>query len=187
MRKLRVGILGATGMVGQRFVTMLAHHPWFEIVTVAASERSAGKTYCEAVDGRWAMMADIPPNIAELVVKNGIEIDPIADEVDFVFSAVKMDKEATRAFEAAYAKREIPVVSAASAHRWTSDVPMIIPEINPDHLDIIPAQRKRLGTKSGFVVVKPNCSIQPYVPPLHALAEFKPMKVGIFQNSQIWS
>jgi aspartate-semialdehyde dehydrogenase len=179
MEKLRVGILGGTGMVGQRFVTMLANHPWFDIGMVAASERSAGKTYREAVSGRWAMAEEIPSHIAERVVKNVNEIDTIADEVDFVFSSVDMDKEAVRTFEDAYAKRETPVVSANSAHRWTPDVPMMIPEVNPGHLDIIPAQRKRLGTTTGYVAVKPNCSLQPYVPALHALAEFKPSKISV--------
>jgi aspartate-semialdehyde dehydrogenase len=186
MRKLRVGILGGTGMVGQRFVTMLANHPWFELAIVAASERSAGKTYGEALGGRWTMEEAIPANITDLVVKNVMEIDAIASAVDFVFDAVDIktptggsDKEAVRALEEAYAMRETPVVSAASAHRWTPDVPMIIPEINPEHLSIIPVQRKRLGTRSGFVAVKPNCSIQPYVPALHALAQFRPAKVAV--------
>ena len=186
MKRLRVGILGGTGMVGQRFVTMLVGHPWFEIVTVAASERSAGKTYHEAVAGRWAMAENLPIQIADLVVKEVMEVDTVADEIDFVFDATDIknttgssDKEKTRALEDAYAKRETPVVSATGAHRWTPDVPMIIPEINPEHLDIISTQRKRLGTKSGFVVTKPNCSIQSYVPALHPLAEFNPLQVVI--------
>ncbi len=179
MKKLNVGILGGTGMVGQRFVMLLANHPWFEIVTIAASERSAGKTYREAVSGRWAMVEGIPTHVADWVVKNVTEIDAIVDEVDFVFCALDMNKDATRALEDAYAKKETPVVSANSAHRWTPDVPMIIPEINPGHLDIIAAQRARLGTKHGFVVVKPNCSIQSYVPALHAIAEFKPVRVSV--------
>lgn len=180
MEQLRVGILGGTGMVGQRFVTLLENHPWFEITAIGASERSAGRPYREAVNSRWSMETDIPIDVANLMVKNASEIDTVIDEVDCVFSAIStsrgLDKDAVRALEEEYAKRETPVVSAASAHRWTPDVPMIIPEINSDHVDIIPAQRKRLGTKAGFVSVKPNCSIQPYVPPLHALAEFKPLK-----------
>jgi aspartate-semialdehyde dehydrogenase len=181
MQKLRVGILGGTGMVGQQFIARLANHPWFEIAAIAASARSAGKTYRETVAKRWTMAGDIPENIANLTVKSVQDIDAVADEVDFVFSAVsdEIDKNEIRAFEEAYAKRETPVVSAASAHRWTPDAPVVIPEINPEHLDIIPAQRKRLGTRSGFITVKPNCSIQPYVPALHALAEFKPLQVVV--------
>jgi aspartate-semialdehyde dehydrogenase len=174
MERLRVGILGATGMVGQRFVHLLKDHPWFEVVSVAASARSAGKPYAEAVAGRWAMPEGIPQTVAGLMVREVMEIAEIAGEVDFVFCALDMDKGSIRELEDAYAKAECPVVSNNSAHRWTADVPMIIPEVNPGHLDIIDAQRKRLGTCHGFVVVKPNCSIQPYVPALDALAEFEP-------------
>ena len=145
-------------MVGQQCVSLLARHPWFELGSVAASERSAGKPYREAVKGRWVMKKDIPAGVADLIVHNVNEIDRIAREVDFVFSALDMDKEEIKALEDTYAKREIPVVSNNSAHRWTPDVPMVIPEINPEHLDVIPAQRKRLGAKRGFVAVKPNCS-----------------------------
>ncbi|HPM81988.1 MAG TPA: aspartate-semialdehyde dehydrogenase [Candidatus Anammoximicrobium sp.] len=173
MNKLRVGVLGATGMVGQRFVHLLGNHPWFEVVAVAASPRSAGKPYAEAVAGRWAMPAEIPAEIAKLTVLDVQAIDAISQDVAFVFSALDMDKQAIRDLEDAYAKHECPVVSNNSAHRWTPDVPMIMPEINPEHLDIIEAQRRRLGTRRGFVVVKPNCSIQPYVPAFHALADYQ--------------
>lgn len=176
MTKLRVGILGATGMVGQRFVHLLGSHPWFEVVSVAASPRSAGKPYAEAVAGRWAMPGDIPAAVAKLNVVDVQAVEAVSSQVAFVFSALDMDKQAIRDLEDAYAKRECPVVSNNSAHRWTSDVPMIMPEINPEHLDVIEAQRRRLGTRRGFVVVKPNCSIQPYVPALHALADFKPVR-----------
>lgn len=179
MQRLRVGILGATGMVGQRFVHLLNEHPWFEVVAVAASARSAGRTYAEAVEGRWAMPEGIPDAVAGLMVRQVSEIAEIASEVDFVFSALDMDKTAIRDLEDTYAKAECPVVSNNSAHRWTPDVPMIIPEVNPEHLEIIDAQRKRLGTEHGFVVVKPNCSIQPYVPALAALAEFGPKEVVV--------
>jgi aspartate-semialdehyde dehydrogenase len=158
-------------MVGQRFVHLLADHPWFEVVAVAASPRSAGKTYAEAVAGRWAMPAPIPAAIADLVVSDVQEIDAVADQVSFVFSALDMDKSAIRELEDAYAKHEVPVVSNNSAHRWTPDVPMIMPEVNPGHLDVLAAQRRRLGTSRGFITVKPNCSLQPYVPALHVLAD----------------
>lgn len=179
MSKLKVGILGATGMVGQRFVTLLANHPWFEIVSVSASPRSAGKPYREAVEGRWTQTGEIPASVANLTVRTVDEITAITSEVDFVCSALDMEKDAIRNLEDAYAMAETPVVSNNSAHRWTPDVPMLIPEINPEHVDVIHAQRKRLGTKSGFVSVKPNCSIQPYVPALHALAEFGPTKASV--------
>lgn len=179
MRKLKVGILGATGMVGQRFVALLSNHPWFELTAVAASPRSAGKTYREAVEGRWTLKDPIPAHIAGRIVRKVDEIPAIASEVDFVCSALDMEKDAIRALENAYARAEVPVVSNNSAHRWTPDVPMLIPEINPEHVDVIPAQRKRLGTTSGFVAVKPNCSIQPYVPAFHALAEFGPSKASV--------
>ena len=179
MENLNVGILGATGMVGQRFVTILADHPWFRVASVAASSRSAGKTYREAVEGRWTQDTGIPEGIADLAVKNVTEIEAIAGGVDLVFSALDMDKGEIRNLEDAYARRETPVASNNSAHRWTPDVPMLIPEINPDHIDVIPAQRKRLGTRSGFVAVKPNCSIQPYVPAFHALSEFGPKTASV--------
>ncbi len=175
--KLRVGVLGATGMVGQRFLSLLEDHPWFEAVCVAASPRSAGKTYEEAVGERWKLDRPMPENIKKLVVKNVNEIDAIAPEVDFVFSAVDMTKDEIRAIEEAYARAEVPVVSNNSAHRWTKDVPMIVPEINPEHAQIIGAQRKRLGTKRGFIAVKPNCSIQSYAPALAAWKEFEPTEV----------
>ena len=179
MDAMRVGVLGGTGMVGQRFVTLLDGHPWFKVVSVAASERSAGKSYKEAVGGRWAQLSPMPSDVAGLTVKKVTEIDTICGEVDFVFSALDMDKEEIKSLEDAYAKHETPVASNNSAHRWTADVPMIIPEINPDHIDVIPSQRKRLGTRSGFVAVKPNCSIQPYVPAFHALAEFGVTKASV--------
>ena len=176
-RKLRVGILGATGMVGQRFITLLENHPWFEVVCVAASPRSEGKTYEEAVDGRWKMTEPLSDRIKKMVVKNVNNIEEISKEVDFVFSAVDMTKDEIKAIEEAYAKAEVPVVSNNSAHRWTPDVPMVVPEINPEHLEVIESQKKRLGTKRGFIVVKPNCSIQSYTPALHALKEFEPETV----------
>ena len=179
MERVRVGILGATGMVGQRFVTQLATHPWFEIAALAASARSAGRSYAEAVEGRWVMAGEIPAAISGTTVANCADVDDVVEEADFVFSALSMDKEAIRALEDDYARREVPVVSANSAHRWTADVPMIIPEVNPRHLEIIPAQRRRLGTRRGFVATKPNCSIQPYVPALHALADFRPREVSV--------
>lgn len=175
--KLRVGIIGCTGMVGQRFISLLENHPWFEVVSVAASERSAGKTYAEAVKDRWKLETPMPQKVGELIVKNASREKEIADEVDFVFCAVDMKKDEIRALEEAYAKAETPVVSNNSAHRWTPDVPMVIPEINDDHLEIIKSQRKRLGTNYGFIAVKPNCSIQSYVPALHPLMEFGPEKV----------
>ena len=176
-KKLRVGILGATGMVGQRFIALLENHPWYEVVTVAASPRSAGKTYEEAVGGRWKMSTPMPEAVKNLVVANVNEVEKVAASVDFVFSAVDMTKDEIRAIEDAYAKTETPVVSNNSAHRWTKDVPMVVPEINPEHFDVIEAQRKRLGTKRGFVAVKPNCSIQSYAPVLTAWKEFEPVEV----------
>ncbi len=175
--KLNVGILGGTGMVGQRFIALLENHPWFEVTTIAASPRSAGKTYEEAVGDRWKMDTPMPEKVKKLVVMNVNEVDKVAAEVDFVFSAVDMTKEEIKAIEEAYAKTETPVVSNNSAHRWTKDVPMIIPEINPQHTDIIEYQRKRLGTTKGFVAVKPNCSIQSYSPVLYAWREFEPYEV----------
>ena len=171
-QKLKVGILGGTGMVGQRFISLLENHPWYEVTTIAASPRSAGKTYEEAVGGRWKMQTPMPEAVKKIVVMNVNEVEKVAAEVDFVFSAVDMSKEEIRAIEEAYAKTETPVVSNNSAHRWTPDVPMVVPEINPEHFEVIKAQRERLGTKRGFVAVKPNCSIQSYAPALFALKEF---------------
>ncbi len=176
-QKLKVGILGATGMVGQRFIALLENHPWFEVVTVAASPRSAGKTYEEAVGDRWKMETPIPEAVKNLVVANVNEVEQVAASVDFVFSAVDMTKDEIKAIEEAYAKTETPVVSNNSAHRWTPDVPMVVPEINADHFDVIKDQKKRLGTKRGFIAVKPNCSIQSYAPCLAAWAEFGPKEV----------
>ena len=176
-QKLKVGILGATGMVGQRFIALLEDHPWFEVVTVAASPRSAGKTYEEAVGGRWKMDTPMPKNVAKLIVHNVNDVEEVAKTVDFVFSAVDMTKDEIRAIEEAYAKTETPVVSNNSAHRWTPDVPMVIPEVNPEHFEVIEAQKKRLGTTRGFVAVKPNCSIQSYAPVLTAWKEFEPTEV----------
>ena len=175
--KLRVGILGGTGMVGQRFISLLENHPWFEVVTIAASERSAGKTYEEAVGGRWKMDTPMPEAVKNIVVMNVNEVEKVAAGVDFVFSAVDMTKDEIRAIEEAYAKTETPVVSNNSAHRWTPDVPMMIPEINADHAKIIEKQKERLGTKKGFIAVKPNCSIQSYTPALAAWKEFEPYEV----------
>lgn len=175
--KLKVGILGGTGMVGQRFISLLENHPWFEVVTIAASERSAGKTYEEAVGGRWKMDTPMPEAVKKIVVMNVNEVEKVAESVDFVFSAVDMTKDEIRAIEEAYAKTETPVVSNNSAHRWTPDVPMIIPEINPEHAGIIEKQKERLGTKRGFIAVKPNCSIQSYTPALKAWEEFEPYEV----------
>ena len=175
--KLRVGILGATGMVGQRFISLLENHPWFEVVTVAASPRSAGKTYEEAVGDRWKMDTPMPEAVKKLVVLNVNDVEHVASTVDFVFSAVDMSKDEIKAIEEAYAKTETPVVSNNSAHRWTPDVPMVVPEINPEHFDVIESQKKRLGTTRGFIAVKPNCSIQSYAPVLTAWKEFEPYEV----------
>ncbi len=176
-RKLKVGVLGATGMVGQRFIALLENHPWYEVTVVAASPRSAGKTYEEAVGGRWKMTIPMPEAVKSLIVMNVNEVEAVAAEVDFVFSAVDMSKEEIKAIEEAYAKAETPVVSNNSAHRWTPDVPMVVPEINPEHFEVIPFQRKRLGTSRGFIAVKPNCSIQSYAPVLTAWKEFEPYEV----------
>ena len=176
-QKLRVGILGATGMVGQRFISLLENHPWFEVVTLAASPRSAGKTYEEAVGGRWKMDTPMPEAVKKLVVMNVNDVEHVASTVDFVFSAVDMSKDEIKAIEEAYAKTETPVVSNNSAHRWTPDVPIVVPEINPEHFDVIEFQKKRLGTKRGFIAVKPNCSIQSYAPVLTAWKEFEPYEV----------
>ncbi len=176
-KKLKVGIIGATGMVGQRFITLLAEHPYFEITALAASPRSAGKTYAEALGGRWKLKAPMPEQVANMVVMSAAQVDEVAALVDFVFCAVDMKKDEIRALEDAYAKAEVPVVSNNSAHRWTPDVPMVIPEINEEHLSVIQAQRARHGTKLGFVAVKPNCSIQSYVPALTPLLKFKPTEI----------
>ena len=176
--KLKVGIIGATGMVGQRYVTLLANHPWFEVTTVAASKRSAGKTYGEAVNGRWKMgETPIPEAVKDLTVLDAEDVDAVASQVDFIFSAINLDKADTRKLEDEYAKHEIPVVSNNSAHRWTPDVPMVVPEINPDHIEVIKAQQERLGTQRGFVAVKPNCSIQSYTPAIAAWQKFEPTQV----------
>ena len=175
--KLKVGILGGTGMVGQRFISLLENHPWFEVVTIAASERSAGKRYEDAVGGRWKMDTPMPEAVKDIIVMNVNEVEKVAAGVDFVFSAVDMTKDEIRAIEEAYAKTETPVVSNNSAHRWTPDVPMIIPEINADHVQIIAKQKERLGTRRGFIAVKPNCSIQSYTPALKAWEEFEPYEV----------
>ena len=176
-KKLRVGILGATGMVGQRFISLLENHPWYEVVTVAASPRSAGKTYEEAVGDRWKMTTPMPEAVKKLVVMNVNEVEKVAASVDFVFSAVDMTKDEIRAIEEEYAKTETPVVSNNSAHRWTPDVPMVVPEVNPEHFDVIEFQKKRLRTTRGFIAVKPNCSIQSYAPVLTAWMEYEPYEV----------
>ena len=176
-KKLRVGILGGTGMVGQRFISLLDNHPWFEVTTIAASPRSAGQTYAQAVEGRWKLDEPIPEAVRNIVVKSVQDVEDVASEVDFCFSAVDMSKEEIRAIEEAYAKTETPVVSNNSAHRWTPDVPMVIPEINPEHTEVIKYQKERLGTKRGFIAVKPNCSIQSYTPALAAWKEFEPYEV----------
>ena len=175
--KLRVGILGGTGMVGQRFISILENHPWFEVTTIAASPRSAGQTYEQAVGARWKMTTPMPEAVKNIVVKNVNEVEAVASEVDFVFSAVDMTKDEIKAIEEAYAKTETPVVSNNSAHRWTPDVPMVIPEINPQHFEVIESRKKRLGTTRGFIAVKPNCSIQSYTPVLTAWKEFEPYEV----------
>ena len=177
--KLRAGIIGGTGMVGQRFVTLLADHPWFQVTAIAASARSAGKTYEEAVGSRWKMTSPMPENVKNIIVKDVKDIEAMSGEVDFVFSAVDMTKEEIKKIEEDYAKAEIPVVSNNSAHRWTPDVPMVIPEINVQHFDVIEHQKKRLGTERGFIAVKPNCSIQGYVPALAAWKEFEPYEVVV--------
>ncbi|MGO4106308.1 aspartate-semialdehyde dehydrogenase [Paenibacillus sp. YAF4_2] len=176
-QKLKVGIVGGTGMVGQRFVQLLDQHPWFEVTAIAASASSAGKSYLESVQKRWKLATPIPEAVKNIVVQDASKVEEVAAGVDFVFCAVDMPKKEIQALEEAYAKTGTPVVSNNSAHRWTADVPMVIPEINPSHLEVIEAQRKRLGTTTGFIAVKPNCSIQSYVPALHALREFNPTTV----------
>ena len=175
--KLRVGILGGTGMVGQRFIALLENHPWFEVTTIAASPRSAGKTYGECVEGRWKLEVPMPESVRDIVVKNVKDVEAVASNVDFCFSAVDMSKDEIKVIEEEYAKTETPIVSNNSAHRWTPDVPMIIPEINPQHADVIEFQKKRLGTSRGFIAVKPNCSIQSYTPALAAWKEYDPFQV----------
>ena len=177
MAKRAVGVIGATGMVGQRFLTLLENHPYFEVTALAASARSAGKTYREAVGERWKMRTPMPEAFADMTMLDAADIAEMKKRCNFVFCAVDMKKEDIRALEEAYARAEIPVVSNNSAHRWTPDVPMVIPEINADHLAVIAAQRKRLGTARGFIAVKPNCSIQSYVPALSALLEYEPTEV----------
>ena len=181
--KVRAGIIGATGMVGQRLITLLQNHPYFELTALAASARSAGRTYAEAVDGRWKMTEEMPADVAKMPVLDAANVSEVAALVDFVFCAVDMKKEDIKALEEAYAKAEVPVVSNNSANRWTDDVPMLIPEINIDHLALIDEQKKRLGTKRGFVIVKPNCSIQSYVPMLTPLRKFgiKEVVVSTYQ------
>ena len=177
MKKYKVGIIGATGMVGQRFSLLLADHPWFEVTTLAASARSAGKKYKDAVGERWAMTSPIPEKLADMVILDAADVEKVSENVDFVFCAVDMKKDEIRALEEKYAKAECPVISNNSAHRSTPDVPMIIPEINADHAQIITAQRKRLGTKRGFIAVKSNCSLQSYVPAIHPLMDLGVTKV----------
>ena len=172
MRKYKVGIVGATGMVGQRFVTLMENHPWFELTVLAASARSAGKTYEEAIGKKWAMTTPMPEAVKTMIIKDAeADLNEIASSVDFVFCAVNMKKDEIRALEEKYAKAECPVVSNNSANRWTDDVPMVVPEINADHIKVIDSQRQRLGTKYGFIAVKSNCSLQSYVPALNALKD----------------
>ncbi len=172
MKQFNVGIIGATGMVGQRFATLLADHPWFNVTTLAASGRSAGKTYKEAVGNRWAMKTPMPEKMENMIILDAADIAAVTANVDFCFCAVNMKKDEIKALEEAYAKAECPIVSNNSAHRFTDDVPMVIPELNADHINIIPAQRRRLGTKRGFIAVKSNCSLQSYVPALFPLSKF---------------
>lgn len=173
-KKLKVGIVGGTGMVGQRFITLLENHPFFELKVIAASTRSAGQTYEQAVEGRWKMSTPMPEAVKKMIVMDASKVEEVASQVDFVFCAVNMKKDEIKALEEAYAKAETPVVSNNSANRWTPDVPMVIPEINDSHLEVIAAQRKRLGTKRGFIAVKPNCSIQSYTPMISALLDYEP-------------
>ena len=177
MKHYRAGIIGATGMVGQRFATLLENHPWFKVTALAASARSAGKTYAEAAGNRWALKIPMPESMKDMVIMDAAEVEKVASLVDFVFCAVDMKKEDIRALEEAYAKAECPVVSNNSAHRFTPDVPMVIPEINDSHLEIIESQKKRLGTKKGFIAVKSNCSLQSYVPAIHPLMDMGVTKV----------
>lgn len=178
-KKLKVGILGGTGMVGQRFISLLEDHPWFEVTAIAASPRSAGKTYEDAIGERWKMTTPMPEAVKKIIVQDVSAVTEVAEKVDFVFSAVDMTKDEIRKIEEEYAKTETPVVSNNSAHRWTPDVPMVVPELNPEHFEVIASQKKRLGTTRGFIAVKPNCSIQSYTPALTALikAGFQPETV----------
>ena len=175
--KLKAGVVGGTGMVGQRFIALLENHPWFEVTSIAASAASAGKSYEEAVAGRWKLASALPESVKRITVRNASQTEDVAKDVDLIFCAVDMKKDEIRALEESYARSETPVISNNSAHRWTPDVPMVIPEVNPGHFDVIAGQKKRLGTKSGFIAVKPNCSIQSYVPALDALKEYKPISV----------
>jgi len=177
MNKKRVGVVGATGMVGQRFLTLLDDHPYFEVTALAASPRSAGKTYKEAVGTRWKLKCDMPSRYSDMIIIDAADTAKMAELCDFVFCAVDMKKDEIKALEEKYARAEIPVVSNNSANRWTEDVPMVIPEINDAHLEVIEAQRKRLGTKKGFIAVKPNCSIQSYVPMLTPLLKYEPTEI----------
>ncbi len=178
-KKLRVGVLGATGMVGQRFLSLLENHPWYEVAVVAASANSAGQRYADAVKGRWALAKPPPATFAGMTVQNASDVARIAGQVDFVFCAVDMTKEETAKLEEDYARAETPVVSNNSAHRGTPDVPMMVPEVNPEHASVIEAQRRRLGTRRGFVAVKPNCSLQSYVPAVHPLMRFGPKRIAV--------
>jgi aspartate-semialdehyde dehydrogenase len=175
--KLRAGIVGGTGMVGQRFIALLENHPWFEVTSIAASARSAGVTYEESVKGRWKLESPLPEGVKSIIVQDASKVEEVASNVDLIFCAVDMKKEEIQALEEAYASAGIPVISNNSAHRWTPDIPMVVPELNPDHIKVIEQQRKRLGTSTGFIAVKPNCSIQSYVPALHPLLKFKPKTV----------
>jgi len=178
-KKFRVGVLGATGMVGQRFLSLLENHPWYEVTVLAASANSAGQKYSDAVKGRWALAKPAPAKYAGITVLNASDVAKIGGQVDFVFCAVDMTKEETAKLEEDYARAETPVVSNNSAHRATPDVPMMVPEVNPEHATVIEAQRKRLGTKRGFVAVKPNCSLQSYVPAIHPLMKFGPKRIAV--------
>lgn len=173
-KKLRAAVVGATGMVGQRFLALLENHPYFEVTALAASSRSAGRSYAEAVGDRWKIRAPMPEGYKRMTVIDAADIAAVGKDADFVFCAVDMPKSEILALEEAYAKAELPVISNNSAHRWTPDVPMIVPEINADHAAVIESQKKRLGTKRGFIAVKPNCSIQSYVPQLTPLLAFEP-------------
>ncbi|ASA21127.1 aspartate-semialdehyde dehydrogenase [Paenibacillus donghaensis] len=178
-RKLRAGIVGGTGMVGQRFIALLENHPWFEVTAIAASAKSAGRTYEESVSGRWKLESAMPERVKQIMVQDASRVDEVAADVDLIFCAVDMKKDEIKALEEAYAKTGTPVISNNSAHRWTPDVPMVIPEINPGHLKVIEQQRERLGTSTGFIAVKPNCSIQSFMPALNALKDYKPSKVVV--------
>lgn len=179
MEKLKAAILGGTGMVGQRFISLLEDHPWFEVSTIAASPRSAGKTYEEAVGGRWKLETPMPEKVKDIKVMDVSDVASVAEGVDLCFSAVDMTKDEIRRIEEEYARAETPVISNNSAHRWTEDVPMLIPEINSEHAEIIEYQRKRLGTKNGFIAVKPNCSIQAYAPAVYIWRKWKPSKLVV--------